>query len=88
MDKISLQKGLTVCEKRAVKRVQRCPDDPSHNLKFGFWSEHHCIYFLTIVLSTIVVVRIKFYPTCQQRNLSSTTALNYISIIPFNLNFH
>ena len=22
-DKISLQKGLTVCEKRAVKRVQR-----------------------------------------------------------------
>ena len=30
------------------------PDDPSRNLKFGFWSEHHCIYFLTIVLSTIV----------------------------------
>ena len=25
------------------------PVDPSHNSKFGFWSEYHCIYFLTIV---------------------------------------
>ena len=51
------------------------PDDPSRNSKFGFWSEYHCIYFLTIVLSTIVAVGIKFDPTCRQRNLSSTTAL-------------
>ena len=32
-------------------------------------------YFLTIVLSTIVAVGMKFVPTCRQRNLSSTTAL-------------
>ena len=52
------------------------PDDPSRtNLKFGFWSEHHCIYFLTIVLLTIVAIGMKFDPTCRQRNLSSTTAL-------------
>ena len=53
-------------------------NDPwSHNSKFGFWSEHHCIYFLTIVLSTniIVAVRMKFDPTCRQRSLSSMTAL-------------
>ena len=43
------------------------PDDPSHNSKFGFWTEHHCIYFLTIVLLTIVAVGMKFYPTCRQR---------------------
>ena len=24
------------------------PDDPACNLKFGFWSEHHCTSFLTI----------------------------------------
>ena len=89
IDKISLQKGLTVCEKRAVKRVQRhvdaqpatvypaSPNDPSRNSKFGFWSEHHCIYFLTIVLSTIVAVGIKFDPTCRQRNLSSITAIHW-----------
>ena len=40
-----------------------------------FWLEHHCIYFLTIVLSTIVAVGMKFDSTCRQRNLSSTTAL-------------
>ena len=51
------------------------PDDPSRNSKFGFWSEHHCIYFLTIVLSTIVAVGMKFDLTCRQRNLSSMTAL-------------
>ena len=51
------------------------PDVPSRNSKFGFWSQHHCIYFLTIVLSTIVAVGMKFDLTCQQRNLSSTTAL-------------
>ena len=51
------------------------PFDPSRNSKFGFWSEHHCIYFLTIVLSTIVDVGMEFDPTCRQRNLSSTTAL-------------
>ena len=60
--KISLQKGLTAWEKRAVKRVQRqqrhasrsachCLPGQSRwytpNLKFGFWLEHHCIYFLT-----------------------------------------
>ena len=54
------------------------PDDPSRNSKFGFWSEHHRIYFLTIVLSTIVAVGMKFVPTCRQRNLSSTTALEII----------
>ena len=86
IDKISLQKGLTVCEKPAVKRVRwhawrsarHClpgqSDDPSRNLKFAFWSEHHCFYFLTVVLSTIVTVGMKFDPTCRQRNLSSTTA--------------
>ena len=56
------------------------PDDPSCNSKFGFWSEHHYIYFLTIVLSTIVAVGMKFDPTCRQRNLSSTTALVVIMI--------
>ena len=80
IDKRSLQKGLTVCEKRC-KQVQRhawcsaSPDDPSRNSKFGFWLEHHRIYFLTIILSTIVAVGMKFDPTCRQRNLSSTTAL-------------
>ena len=54
------------------------PDDPSHNSKFGFWSEHHCIYFLTIVLSTVVAVRMKFDLTCRQRNLSSMTALRSV----------
>ena len=46
------------------------PDDPSRNLKFGFWSNtslhlfpDHCF------------VGMKFDPTCRQRNLSSTTAL-------------
>ena len=53
------------------------PDDPSCNSKFGFWSEHHCIYFLTIVLSRIVAVGMKFDPTCRQRNLFSMTALLY-----------
>ena len=52
------------------------PDDPSRNLKL-IWSEHHCIYFLTIVLSTIVAVGMKFDPTCRQRNLSSMTALHF-----------
>ena len=81
---------MTVCEKRAVKRVQRnssmldaqpatvylaSPSDPSRNSKFGSWSEHRCIYFLTIVLSTIVAVGMNFDPTCRQRNLSLTTAL-------------
>ena len=51
------------------------PDDLSRNSKFGFWSGHHCIYFLTTVLSTIVAVGMKFDLTCRQRNLSSTTAL-------------
>ena len=51
------------------------PNDLSRNSKIGFWSEHHCIYFLTIVLSTIVAVGMTFAPTCRQRNLSSTTAL-------------
>ena len=51
------------------------PDDPSRKSKFGFWLEHHRIYFLTIVLSTNVAVGMKFDPTCRQRNLSSTTAL-------------
>ena len=53
------------------------PDDPSCNSKYGFWSEHHFIYFLTIVLSTIVIVGMKFDPTCRQRNLSSTMALMF-----------
>ena len=48
---------------------------PMIHWKFGFWSELHCIYFLTIVLSTIVAVRMKFDLTCRQRNLSSTTSL-------------
>ena len=51
------------------------PDDPSRNSKFGFWSEHHCIYFLTIVSSTVVAGGMKVGPTCRQRDLSSTTAL-------------
>ena len=51
------------------------PDDPSYNSMFGFLSEHHRIHFLTIVLSTIVAVGMKFDPTFRQRNLSSTTAL-------------
>ena len=53
---------MTVCEKSAVKRLQRSsgmfdaqpttvylasPSDPPRNSKFGFFSEHHCIYFLT-----------------------------------------
>ena len=41
------------------------PDDPSRNSKFGFWSEHHRIYLLTIVLSTIVTVGMKFDTACQ-----------------------
>ena len=57
------------------------PDEPSRNSKFGFWSEHHCIYFLTIVLSSIVAVGMKFNPTCRQRNLSSMTALQRSKII-------
>ena len=86
--KISLQKGMTVCEKCAFKWLQwhACAqpttvylaslDDPLRSSKFGFWSEHQvCIYFLTIVLLTIVAVGMKFDPTCRQRNLSSTTAL-------------
>ena len=52
------------------------PDDPSRKSKFEFWLEHHRIYFLTIVLSTNVAVGMKFDPTCRQRNLSSTTALD------------
>ena len=59
---MSLQKGLTVCEKHPCQAscsgmlddqpatvYPASPDDPSHNLKFGIWWEHHCIYFLTIV---------------------------------------
>ena len=38
------------------------PDDPSLNSKFGFWSKHLCIYFLTIVLSTIVAVGDEIWP--------------------------
>ena len=86
IDKISLQKGLTIAKSAAsecssMRDAQPAavypatPDDPSRNLKFGFWSEHHRIYFLTIVLSTVVAVGMKFDPTCRQRNLSSTTAL-------------
>ena len=56
------------------------PDDLSRNSKFGFWLEHHCIYFLTIVLSTIVAVVMKFDPTCRERNLSSTTALEIAGV--------
>ena len=58
------------------------PDDPSRNSKVGFWSEHRCIYFLAIVLSTIVAVGMKFDLTCRQRNLSSTPALNLYSVVP------
>ena len=49
---------------------------------FGFWSEHHCIYFLTIVLLTIVDVGMKFDLTCLQRNLSSMTALVARKVTP------
>ena len=56
---------------------QASTDDPSRNSKFGFWLEHRCIYFLTIVLSTILAVRMKFDPTCRQRNLSFMMALLY-----------
>ena len=41
-------------------------DDPSRDAKFGFWSEHHCIYLLTIVLSTIVAIGMKFDLTYRQ----------------------
>ena len=54
--KISLQKGLTVCKKRAFKRLQRHALRSAHHClprqsrwsrsrssKYGFWSEHHCI---------------------------------------------
>ena len=61
------------------------PDDPSRNSKFGFWLEHPCIYFLTTVLSTIVAVGMKFDPTCRQRNLSSTTALQIIDMVPMGV---
>ena len=60
------------------------PDDHRGTHKFGFWSEYHCIYFLTIVLSTIVAVGKKFDLTCRQRNLSSTTALMMTPPIPFH----
>ena len=39
-------------------------DAPLHDSEFGFWSEHHRIHFLTIVLSTNVAVGMKFDPTC------------------------
>ena len=38
--------------------------------------------FLTIVLSTVVAVEMKFDPTCRQRNLSSTTALIFSFSFP------
>ena len=61
-----------------------------HRVKFGSWSEHHCIYFLTIVLLTIVDIVMKFDPTCRQRNLSSTTALvmsySWLCLVHPNMN--
>ena len=38
------------------------PNDPSRNSKFGFWSQHHRIYFLNIVLSTIIAGRDEIWP--------------------------
>ena len=50
------------------------PEDPLRNSKLDFGRNIKCrIYFVTIVLSTIVAVGMNFVPTCQQRNLSSTT---------------
>ena len=78
--KISLQKGLAVCEKHAFKRLQQhaCAqpttvypaslNDPSRRLKFGFWSERHCIISWPLFCW-------RLSPSCRQRNLSSTTAL-------------
>ena len=56
------------------------PNDPLRNSMFGIWLEHCCIYFLTIVLLTIVAIGMKFDPTCQQRNLSSMTALQHKAV--------
>ena len=69
IDKISLQKRLDCLRKLGCQASAAAyltlsqplftvypasPDDPSRNLEFGFWSEHHfVIYFLTIVLSTL-----------------------------------
>ena len=51
------------------------PNDLLRNSKLK-----HCIYFLTIVLSTIVAVGMKFDPTCRQKILSSTTELEIATV--------
>ena len=77
IDKISLQKAWLfaknvrssecsgMLDAQPATVYPASPEYPSRNSKFGFWSEHHCIYFLTIVLSTIVAVGINFDPTCR-----------------------
>ena len=88
--KISLQKGLTVCEKRAVMHVSAAaclalspplftwPVPMIHrvirSLDFGRNITAFISWPLFCPQSTIVAIRMKFYPTCRQRNLSSTTA--------------
>ena len=87
IDKISHQKGLTVAKTRCQASAAACltlspplftwPIPMIHRVTWSldFGRTHHCIYFLTVVLSKIVDVGMKFDPTCRQRNLSSTTAL-------------
>ena len=87
IDKIALQKGLTVCESalsslcssmldaQPATVYPASPDDPSHNSKLDFGRNVTAFIFLTIVLSTIVAVGMNFDPTCRQRNLSWMMAL-------------
>ena len=86
IDKISHQKGLTVCEKHTVKRVQDTqpttvylanPNDPSCNLKLGFWSDtslhlfpDHCF------VDNYCRRRDEIWPDVSTKNLSSMTALS------------